>query len=390
MRTFGVAALVSAALLGSAASASASTLGITSQPSSSSPGACNSSVAFGQAAQDPSTPYFVPAGGGMITQWEHVVAAGDTAGAPLEFVVLRPAAAEFTVVGTDTEALPTPLPAAGSLVTFTLATPISVQAGDTLGLYSSSTGAECYFDGSSVPGGDDITALGFTPTPPTTGETSTFSSPAPFASVIDVAATLGPITQDAAVTTTAGPSGASAGQAALLASTVTNNGPGTGPITFTDVVPAGMTVDAAVAGGGTCAASGQTVTCSVALGSGQSGPVDVVVTPSSPGSYTNHASVVVGTNATDPNTANNSASATLSVGLSLPAKCVVPRLKGVASGVAKTVLKDLGCRVRVSHAHSRSVHKGSVIKTKPGQGTYAYRRVITLVVSSGPKKKHHK
>jgi beta-lactam-binding protein with PASTA domain len=31
-----------------------------------------------------------------------------------------------------------------------------------------------------------------------------------------------------------------------------------------------------------------------------------------------------------------------------------------------------------------------VVKTKPGKGTYAYQRTITLVVSSGPTKKHRK
>ena len=50
----------------------------------------------------------------MITQWQTVVAAGDAAGASLEFVVLRPAAGEYTVVGTDTRALTSPLPADGS------------------------------------------------------------------------------------------------------------------------------------------------------------------------------------------------------------------------------------------------------------------------------------
>lgn len=372
-----------------AAAANATTLGITSQPSSSSTGTCNSSVAFGQLAQDPSTPYMVPSGGGMITQWQTVVAGADTAGASLEFVVLRPTGSEYTVVGTDTEALPNPLPAAGSLVSFPLATPISVEPGDTLGLYSAAVGTNCYFGSGSTPAADEITALGFT-SPPASGDTSTFSSPAPFTSVIDVAATLLPGSMDAAVTSTAGPSGASAGQAAVLSSTVTNNGPGTSPITFTDTVPSGMTIDFVVAGNGTCSSAGQTVTCTISgLSVGQSAPVAVVVTPSSPGSYTNGVSVVPASGTTDPNTANNSASATLNVGVSLPAKCVVPKLKGVASGTARMVLKDLGCKVKTARSHSKSIRKGSVVKSRPGAGTYAYQKTITLVVSSGPKKKHH-
>ncbi len=54
------------------------------------------------------------------------------------------------------------------------------------------------------------------------------------------------------------------------------------------------------------------------------------------------------------------------------------------------MLNDLGCKVKVSHSHSSAVHKGLVIKTKPGAGTYAAQTTVTLVVSSGPKKKHHK
>ncbi len=88
----------------------------------------------------------------------------------------------------------------------------------------------------------------------------------------------------------------------------------------------------------------------------------------------------------EPKTANNSATAKLSVGLSLPARCVVPKLKGVASGTARAVLKDLGCKVKISRKHTSAVRKGSVIKTKQGTGKYAYKKTISLVVFSGPKK----
>jgi hypothetical protein len=368
--------------------ANASTLGITAQPSGSSASTCDSSVAFAQVAEASGTPYIVPAGGGLITGWETVVTTDDTAGSSLEFIVVGPASSEYTVVGTDTETLPSPLPAAGGLVSFPLTTPIAVQAGDTIGLYSASVGGvDCYFASGSTPTGADIAALGFPTNPPAAGETSTLNNSAPFTSEIDVAATLVQ-NQDAAVTTSAGSSGASAGQAALLSSTVTDNGPGAAPITFTDPVPSGLTIDSAVAGDGTCSASGQTVTCTISgLAVGQSAPVDVVVTPSSPGTYTKHVSVAVGAGLTDPNLANNSASETLTVGRSVPAKCVVPALKGASQSLAKALLKDLGCKVKTAKAHSKSVHKGSVVKSKPGKGSYAYQRTITLVISSGPKKK---
>jgi hypothetical protein len=186
-----VGAILGPLALAAAASAD-TTLGITSQPSGSGPSIGNSTTTYAQAAQDPSTAYFVPSGGGMITQWQTVVAAGDVAGASLEFVVLRPAAGEYTVVGTNTRTLPSPLPAVGSLVSFPLTTPIQVQAGDTLGLYTASADAVCYFGVGSTPAGDEITGLAFTSSPPSAGETSTLNAPAGFASVIDVAATLAP------------------------------------------------------------------------------------------------------------------------------------------------------------------------------------------------------
>jgi len=273
---------------------------------------------------------------------------------------------------------------------YPLSTPISVQAGDTLALYATSGSVHCYFSAGSTPIGDVLAALTDSSPPPTQGQSLAPSTTSPAGFTLNVAATLVQ-QEDAAVTATAGPLGANAGQAALLSSTVTNSGPASGAITFTDTVPSGLTIDSAVAGNGSCSTSGQTVTCTInGLASGQSAPVDVVVTPRLPGTFTNRVSVAVGSGLTDANTANNTAAATLSVGLALPAKCVVPSLKGVASGTAKTVLTALGCKVKTVRAHSRSVHKGSVITTKPGAGTYAYQRTITLTVSSGPKKKKHR
>ena len=112
------------------------------------------------------------------------------------------------------------------------------------------------------------------------------------------------------------------------------------------------------------------------------------------GSYVNNVSVTV-PGITDPNTANNTASATLSATLSVtPAsvsrRCAVPKLKNTPSAVAKTVLNDLGCAVRVTRQHSKSVHRGNVIRTNPGRGTYAFDTRVRLAVSSGPKKRHKK
>jgi hypothetical protein len=198
------------------------------------------------------------------------------------------------------------------------------------------------------------------------------------------------VAQDAGVSTSAAPSNATAGYPALLTSTVTNGGPDTGPITFKDSVPAGLTINSVGAGSGTCTTSGQQVTCTITgLGVGQSALVDIAVTPTAAGNYTNAVSVSDAPGFTDSNSGNNSASAALPVGVAHSPNCVVPKLKGFRVAFAKQLLHLLGCTTRVKHAHSNSVHKGDAVRTKPGKGTYAFGKKVTIIASSGPKKKHH-
>jgi hypothetical protein len=130
------------------------------------------------------------------------------------------------------------------------------------------------------------------------------------------------------------------------------------------------------------------VTCTISgLDAGHSVPVNIAVTPAAAGSYSN--SVSVSSPLTDGNAANNSATATLKATTPAPTPaCVVPKLKNTPAKVAKTVLKDLGCKVRSSKAHSKGIKKGNVIKTKPGPGTKPFGTTVKLVVSSGPPKKH--
>jgi Domain of unknown function DUF11/PASTA domain len=378
-----------------AAASTSTTLGSTTVPSGAMEGACSEAPypTVVQSAQDPTTPYFVPAGGGVITQWQTNVT-GDTPGAPLTFAVVSPSSGgDYTVVGADSETIPDPLPASG-VATFTLASPLAVEAGDTLALYSSSPDVACFFGGGSTPLDANIVAVDDAAPPPSAGQTLTPAESCAEAGVsgctLNVAANLVQ-SEDAGVTTSAVPSNGTAGYPALLSSTVSNGGPASAPITFTDTVPSGLTINAAAAGQGACSMSGQTVTCTITgLPPGQSAPVDVVVTPTATGSYTNTVSVAA--SLTDPNAANNTASATLTVGASASArKCAVPKLKGVKLSLAKQLLHPLGCKAGpVRHAHSKSVHKGFVIGTRPGPGTYAAGRKITLLVSSGPAKKHHK
>lgn len=115
----------------------------------------------------------------------------------------------------------------------------------------------------------------------------------------------------------------------------------------------------------------------------------IVVTPTAAGNYANDVSV--STSFSDPNPLNDNATATLSVtGPASAETCVVPNLRGAPSRLAGTVLRDLGCKVKTTHAHSKTVQKGQIIKTSPGAGTHPFATTVTLQVSSGPSKKKHK
>ncbi len=350
---------------------------------------------FAQITDDPSTPYTVPAGGGEITTWSTAIT-DDIAGMPLTLVAVRPqGGSQYTIVGADAQTLPTPLPP-GGVATFTVAHPMIVRGGDVLGLYSSDTGFDtpvCFFDRlanpGSVPNDDSVTSIA-DPTMPAAGqslETDSSVGPSGFGFMLDVAATVVQ-QQDVGVLTTVTPQHAAAHLPVLLSSTVTNAGPSSAPVTFTDKVPAGLSVDSAAAGDGTCATSGQTVACTVTgLGAGQSAPVNVVVTPNNTGNFVNPVSV--SSVFPDPTPGNNSASAMLAVGSSASSRCIVPKLRNTPSSVARTVLKDLGCKVKMSHRHSNNVRRGNVIKSKPGPGKHPARTTVKLVVSSGRSKAKH-
>jgi Domain of unknown function DUF11/PASTA domain len=202
--------------------------------------------------------------------------------------------------------------------------------------------------------------------------------------------------QDAAVTASAGPPNATVGFPALLSATITGHGSAATPITFTDHGPAGLTIDSVANATGTCSTSGQLVMCTfTGVSPGQSAVVNIIVTPTASGSYTNSVSVTTASGITDTNSANNSASATLHAAAATlpppPKKCVVPKLKGTPLSVARHVLHLLDCKVgKVRHAHSKSVGKGRIIKTSPEAGSYNAGRVIRLEVSSGRRKARKK
>lgn len=200
--------------------------------------------------------------------------------------------------------------------------------------------------------------------------------------------------QDASVSTATAPATAGVGDFALLSSIVTNHGSTFSPIGFTDTVPAGLSIASAAAGSGTCTTSGQTVACKVRLEPDESAPVDVVVTPTAAGSFENRVSVAPAVGFHDPNSSNDSATATLTVAGAAAPSCSVPALRRTPVSVAKKVLALLNCKPgKAKHAHDRSVARGQVIRTAPRPGTYANGKVVSLTVSSGPaktKKQHRR
>jgi len=65
-------------------------------------------------------------------------------------------------------------------------------------------------------------------------------------------------------------------------------------------------------------------------------------------------------------------------------------LKGTALANAKKLLTVLNCQVgKVKRAPSRRIPKGIVIGSRPKAGTYKGGQVVTLIVSSGKKRRGH-
>ncbi len=381
-----VSALVVSAAVAFAGQARANPLGEIVQPAASTPQPCFFSDVIVQATNDPMSPYTVP-GPGVLTAWQ-VNPTGSTAGSPITLVVQRPVTfTAHTIVGTDPETLPTPL-STSQIVNFPIAHPITVNVGDTLGLWTgASSGAMCFWKLGSTPTADTLQSLAVTGTP-AAGQTLSYVADSGAGFTLNLGATFAP-QYDPAVTTGESPAPATSGKFALLASSVINNGPGSGSATFTDVVPSSLRINSAAAGSGACTVSGQTVSCSIgSLASGQRAPVNIVVTPGSPDTIKNSVSIVGAPGNPDPNTANNSASSSFRVVAAAPtAHCVVPKLAGTPKGIATHVLRLLECQVRLRSAHSTRYRRGTVIRSRPGSGKYKARRLISVFVSSGPPPK---
>jgi uncharacterized repeat protein (TIGR01451 family) len=142
--------------------------------------------------------------------------------------------------------------------------------------------------------------------------------------------------------------------------TVTNNGPDTAAgVVVTDALPAGVTFVSASPSQGTCSGT-TTVTCDLgSLGAGASATVTIVVTPTRGTTLSNTASVTGAE--TDPDTANNSATATTTIdGPDLVEAAVSNPPAGAAVGSSFSVTDTARNRGTVAAAASRTRYYLSV------------------------------
>jgi|GEM_PF-2703931 len=391
-------------------------LGSTAIPAGAGAFPCFAGGFLAASGSDPSTPYDVPAPGGTITGWS-VATRDATTGGPETLLVLRPLpGGGYAVVGVDAQTLPNPLPLGSAH--FSVATPIAVQGGELLGLYSTVAVTGCAYSGGAIP---SAFTLAGAPTvlPPAVGSTLTpiFSGPS---QRLNLAVELTQ-EQDLSLSGGVAPASAVAGGVAAFSFEVANRGPGAGAISFSDTVPDGLGVLSAVAGGGSCAVAGQQVTCALdGLAAGASTPVTIVVSAPTAGSFANSANV--SSSLTDPSPGDARVDATLTVvapasgggggggattappgggggagaggGTGAAAvPCTTIALKGATLKLAKRVIAALHCKVgKVTRKASRTVRKGLVISTSPGAGkTLAAGSAVKLTTSSGkPKAKKRK
>jgi hypothetical protein len=386
LAVIGVTATAALSVLTGVAGASTFTVGSATAPASgtATADACTAAGLATQTANQSGTVFALPAGG-QITQWQTNTSGASTnaAGEAANLAALAPLpGGAFRVDAVDHETLPNPLPPSG-VATFIPATPMMVPSGDVLGISGGADTTCAWIGGASL----SVTGDLFAADPVAVGDA--FSPLATSGLIVTVAATV-VSAEDSAVTTAVKPAAPLAGGAALLVSTVTDKGPAGNPLTFTDTIPSGLSIQSAVSSGGPCTIDQQVVTCTIpGLTSGQSAPVDVVVTGRA-GTYTNQVAVTQPSAATDPVTTNNKATAAFAVAPATVTKCVVTSLANLPLGTAKKLLSLLNCKAgKVSKSSSSKVAKGNVIKTNPSKGSFAPGKSIAIVESSGPKPKKH-
>jgi uncharacterized repeat protein (TIGR01451 family) len=296
-----------------AAPAMATTVGSTTLPAGSNMApACSASkdAEIIQSGTDATYQYTVPAGGGSITSWSFNTT-GAKAGTPYTLLVARPSGGSYQIVATNPQTLPASMPA---VQTFSLASPITVQGGDVLGVIvtAGKNTVGCRLKGGPISANEII---GSSLSATTIGSSFSLSNTTPN-ELVNVSANVVQ-SNDVAVKEITEPTTITQGDDGVFVDQVTNSGPSSTPVTVTDTLPTGLSLVSASAGTGICSASGQTVTCSL---SAAPASVAIVASAAATGTYTNAVSAK-GT-ILDPNPANNNASATLTVktpGTSTPA-----------------------------------------------------------------------
>lgn len=122
-----------------------------------------------------------------------------------------------------------------------------------------------------------------------------------------------PTSADLSVTKTASPDPVIVNEELTYTITVTNLGPD--PVTdaeAVDTLPAGVTLESAISGQGSCVEASGVVTCAIgAMSVGQTVVITIVVTPGATGELVNN--VTVDSSLDDPNTGNNSDTVTTDV-----------------------------------------------------------------------------
>ncbi|MBB4662088.1 DUF11 domain-containing protein [Conexibacter arvalis] len=398
------AVTMAAALAALAPAAQGRTLGDAERPLGATTVRCRPVVAdvVGHQVDEGSASWTVP-NRSMLASWStNVTASGP--GESVSLVVLRRDGSELRIAAVDTATLPA-TPPAGGIATFGPTGSIVLEPGDRLGI-AGSDGANCGWEKGAIEAGRQAAVWKAEPAIALGATVAPYVGPwSP--SQLNLAAVVAE--SDVHVAATAGPANVIAGGLAQLSATVSNTGAVATPVTVRDSVPAGLTVETAVAGGGSCAVAGQQVTCEIAsLAPGGSVPVVVLVTPAAPGSYGN---TVTARPTLDREPSVSSASATLTVVPQpsgggddgrggddrsrggdrtgenpppAPRRCVVPALARTPLNVARGLLRQLDCRPgKVTKQRSKKIRKGAVISTKPGRGQYRAGSAVRIVVSSG-------
>ena len=184
----------------------------------------------------------------------------------------------------------------------------------------------------------------------------------------DPAIHTGPCAADLSIAATVSPTTIGVGDVAVMTGTVANAGTSAAQDTALQTAAGpGLQIVYNLPAAG-CAFT-TSLSCPIgALAKGASQPFVVVVKGTQVGAQTLTASVAGST--IDPNTANNSVPATVTVEQRVPLVCTVPSLKGLTKGVAKKLLAATHCKLgKVTKKKAKKGKRGTVIKQSPKAGT---------------------